>query len=56
MGIPEVKSSASCRTRLNLIKAFATVDTVKVILSGDGGGELIEIVSSRGEGANWPGG
>jgi hypothetical protein len=44
MGMPEAKSRASFRARLNLMNAFATVDTVNVILSGEGGGELMEIV------------
>lgn len=50
MGMPEEKSSASCRARVNLMKALATVDTVKVILSGDGGGELIEVVGAEERG------
>lgn len=62
MGMPEAKSRASSRARLNLMKALATVDTVKVILSGDGGGELMEVVivderkQKREKGAAWPGG
>jgi len=50
MGMPEEKSSASCRARVNLMKALATVDTVKVILSGDGGGELIGIAGVEEKG------
>lgn len=42
IGMPEAKSSPSCWARLNLMKALATVDTVSVILSGDGGGVVIE--------------
>ena len=46
------------------MKALATVDTVRVILSGDGGGEVMDIVvvgereckREREEGAAWPGG